>query len=82
MITEQLIRYTRQRYQELLQEAALDRQNRAGSAGKPSAADKALARTGDLLVTLGQGLQRRYRRLEEGMVLGRYSGGQRMGRAR
>jgi len=81
MITEQLIRQNQTRHQELLREAAVARQIDAGQTGNSSVADKALAGAGDLLVTVGQSLQRRYRRVEEGVGLGGYTDGQQMGRA-
>jgi len=47
----------------------------------PSSVGEALARAGNLLVAAGQGLQRRYRRMEEGVALGNYANHQRVGRA-
>ena len=83
MITEQLIRHNQARHQELLCEAAQSRvgQGVAQGANGPSVVSEALARTGDLLVAAGLGLQRRYRRMEQGVGIGDYANGQRLGRA-
>ncbi|MBI3960987.1 MAG: hypothetical protein HY328_19415 [Chloroflexi bacterium] len=79
MFTEYLIYQNQARHQELLREAAESRA--AHSVNGPSTLGEALARTGDLLVVAGQGLQRRYRRVEEGVALAEYASGQRLGRA-
>lgn len=79
MITEQLIRHNQARHQELLREAAQSRVGQEVVDG-PSAVSETLARTGDLLVTAGLGLQRRYRRMEQGVGMADYSGSQRLGR--
>ena len=87
MITEQLIRHNQARHQELLREAAQSRIGQevarkvAQKADGPSLLSKALARTGDLLVAAGQGLQRRYRRMEQGVNGAEYVNSQRLGRA-
>lgn len=78
MVTEQLIRQNQVRHQELLQEAAEARRKRGGS--QEPALNRVLAGTGDLLVAVGEGLQRRYRRMEEGVALADY-GRRRVGRA-
>ena len=65
------------RHQELLREA--EEWRAIQSVEGPSTVSQALARTGDLLVTAGQGLQRRYRRMEQGV--GEYANSQRLGRA-
>lgn len=79
MITEELIHHNQTRHQELLGEAA--RYRMAQEANTPSAIDEALARTGDLLVAAGLGLQRRYRRVEQGVGMADYTSSQRLGRA-
>lgn len=79
MFTENLIYQNQARYQELLRVAEKSRAARLVEG--PSLMSQALARTGDLLVTIGQGLQRRYRRMEEGVALADYSGGHELGRA-
>lgn len=71
MITEQLIRQNEVHHQELLREAANSRMLNAGKTSGASAFAGALARTGDVLVTVGQGLQRRYR---QGVNLTEYNG--------
>ena len=83
MMTEQLIRQNQARHQELLREAAQSRaaQGVAQEMSGPSVMGEALARTGDLLVAAGLGLQRRYRRMEQGVGIGDYANGQRLGRA-
>ncbi len=64
MITEQLICQNKAHHQELLREAT---RNRVLSGTKPaSQLSEALARTGDFLVNIGQGLQQRYRQVESG----------------
>jgi len=78
MITEQLIRQNEVNHQQLLREAAKYRMLNAGKTNEPSALASTLARTGDLLVTVGQGLQRRYRR---GVTLTEYNGNSRLGQA-
>ena len=78
MITEQLIRHNQARHQELLREAAESRVGHEVVNG-PSVVGEALARTGDLLVAAGVGLQRRYRRMEEGVSVAEYANGQRLG---
>lgn len=78
MITEQLIRQNQARHQDLLREAAQSRV--AQEVNGPSAVSEALARTGDLLVAAGLGLQRRYRRVEQGVGMAEYANGQRLGR--
>ncbi len=80
MITEQLIRQNLVRHNELLRESA---QSRAGyeALNGPSLVSKALARTGELLVVAGLGLQRRYRRMEQGASMADYAQSQRLGRA-
>ena len=87
MMTEQLIRQNQARHQELLREAAQSRaaqgvaQGVAQEMSGPSVMGEALARTGDLLVAAGLGLQRRHRRMEQGVGIGDYANGQRLGRA-
>jgi len=75
MLIEQLIRH-----QESLRDAAQSRAARSIPA--TSMLSEMLARTGDLLVTIGQGLQRRYHRVEEGVALAEYTNERRWGRAR
>ena len=77
MMSEHLIGQNQTRHQELLREAEQWRAIRRVEA--PSVVSQALARTGDLLVAVGQGLQRRYRRMEQGV--GEYANSQRFGRA-
>ncbi|MFZ1755465.1 MAG: hypothetical protein WBO46_17990 [Caldilineaceae bacterium] len=79
MLTEQLIRQNEIRHRELLAEAAAFQKMKGVENG--SAVGEALARAGDLLVAVGQGLQRRYRRMEQDAALADYGQGQRMGRA-
>ena len=79
MITEQLIRQNQVCYQELLREAA--QSQAAREINTPFVMGEALARTGDLLVAAGHGLQRRYRRMEQGVGMADYANGQRLGRA-
>lgn len=79
MVTEQLIRQNQVRHQELLWEAEQARKKSGGSQESPL--NRVLAGTGDLLVVAGEGLRRRYRRMEEGVALAEYGPSQRMGRA-
>jgi len=79
MMVEQLIRQNQVRHQELLREAEQSRQ--AEGVKDSSAASEALARTGDLLVSVGQGLQRRYRRAEKGVALAGYATGRGLGQS-
>ncbi len=81
MITEQQIHYNKARFQDFRRVAARESQQYAEQVSTPSVADKLLAYTGDFLITVGYGLQRRYRRVEEGMTLGNYDRGQGIGRA-
>ena len=78
MITEQLIRQNEVNHQELLREAAKYQMLNASKINESSALTSALARTGDLLVIVGQGLQRRYRR---GVTLTEYNSNSRLGQA-
>lgn len=79
MLTEQLIRQNQVRHQELLWEAEQARKKSGET--RDSALDRILAGTGDLLVVAGEGLRRRYRRMEEGVALAEYGPSQRMERA-
>lgn len=81
MITEQLIRHNQTHHEELLREAAASRRVAALKQGKGSPVSETLARTGDLLVAAGQGLQRRYRRMEADVALSDYNADRRLGRA-
>lgn len=74
MITEQLIRHNQTRHQELLREARLHQMS-ASEAKEQSAISTVLAHTGDLLVSAGQELQRRFRYTEKGVALGKYANG-------
>jgi len=83
MFTEQLIRHNQARHQELLREATqnqAEREMTQGSKGS-SVVSEALARTGDLLVAAGVGLQRRYRHMEQGVNMTDYAKNRRLGRA-
>ena len=79
MMSEHLIRQNQIHHQELLREAA--QSQAAREANGPSVMSQALARTGDLLVAAGVGLQRRYRRMEQGVAMADYASSQRLGRA-
>lgn len=81
MITSHLIYQNQTRHQELLHQAAIHRALNAHKENEPSAMSQVLARTGDLLVTVGQGLQRRYRRMEQGVGMAEYASGQGWGQA-
>lgn len=81
MITEQLIRHNQAHHEELLREAAASRRVAELGQAKGSPVSETLARTGDLLVAAGQGLQRRYRRMEAGVARSEYNTDQRLGRA-
>lgn len=81
MITEQLIRHNQAHHEELLREAASSRLLAEMGQDNGSLVSETLARTGDLLVAAGQGLQRRYRRMEAGVALSDYNADQRLGRA-
>lgn len=80
MLTESSIHQNLLRHQKLLREAELYRKG-APSAQEPSATSAVLARIGDLLVSAGLGLQRRYRRMEQGVSMADYANSQRLGRA-
>ncbi|HRJ44247.1 MAG TPA: hypothetical protein PL105_20310, partial [Caldilineaceae bacterium] len=79
MMTEQLIRQNQLRHQELLREAA--QSQAAREINTSSVMGEVLARTGDLLVAAGHGLQRRYRRMEQGVEMTGYATSQGLGRA-